>query len=114
VVSYKEKGLPEGTREILDTTPTVDLKDDIRLYRKQIPRYNHEDWTRNQQINKEIVPELKKWKVDISHVVTTIYKHAENNKLHSRANTELFELLETIKDKSHFIDEEIHCKTRSL
>jgi hypothetical protein len=44
----------------LDTTPAADLKEDIKRYRKQIPKYNHEEWTKSQKINKEFISELKK------------------------------------------------------
>jgi hypothetical protein len=64
-LSYKGKQLPEGIREILDTTPTSDLKDDIRRYKKQIPRYNHEGWTKNPQLNKEFIDDLKKCVVKV-------------------------------------------------
>ncbi|EIE91833.1 hypothetical protein RO3G_16544 [Rhizopus delemar RA 99-880] len=104
--SYKGKQVPEGIPEILDATPASDLKDDIKRYKKQIPRYNHGEWTKNQQINKEFIPDLKKWKVATHQVVSSIFKLAEGARLQARASTEIFELLETIEDKLQFRNED--------
>lgn len=107
-LSYKGKQLPEGIREVLDSTPTSDLKEDIKRYKKLIPRYKHEEWTKNQQINKEFVPDLKKWKVDSHQVVTSIFKYAESARLQARASTEIFEILESIEENLQFRSEEDH------
>jgi hypothetical protein len=104
-ISYKGKELPEGIREILDETPTSDLKDDIKRFKKHVPKYNHDEWTRTPQINKEFTNELKKWKVVSFQVVTSIIKHAEEARIQARTSTEIFELLESIEEKCRFEDE---------
>ncbi|KAG1148773.1 hypothetical protein G6F37_008064 [Rhizopus arrhizus] len=107
-ISYKGKELPERIREILDETPTFDLKDDIKRFKKHVPKYNHDEWTRTPQINKEFTNELKKWKVDTFQVVTSIIKHAEEARFQARTSTEIFELLESIEEKCRFEDEGTH------
>ncbi|KAG1047248.1 hypothetical protein G6F43_010292 [Rhizopus delemar] len=103
---YRGKQLPEQIREILDETPTADLKDDIKRFKRNVPKYNHNEWTRTPQINKEFINELKKWKVDTHQVVTSIIKHAEEARFQTRTSTEIFELLEYIKEECTFEGEE--------
>ncbi|KAG1308984.1 hypothetical protein G6F64_005653 [Rhizopus arrhizus] len=106
-ISFKaaHHGEPEGIREILDETPTSDLKDDIKRFKKHVPKYNHDEWTRTPQINKEFTNELKEWKVVSFQVVTSIIKHAEEARIQARTSTEIFELLESIEKKCRFEDE---------
>ncbi|EIE91973.1 hypothetical protein RO3G_16684 [Rhizopus delemar RA 99-880] len=103
---YRGIQLPEQIREILDETPTADLKDDIKRFKRNVPKYNHNEWTRTPQINKEFINELKKWKVDTHQVVTSIIKHAEEARFQARTSTEIFEILESIEGKCTLEGEE--------
>ncbi|CEG77984.1 hypothetical protein RMATCC62417_12653 [Rhizopus microsporus] len=42
-ISYKGKQLPDTIREILDETPASGLKDDIKRFKKHVPKYNHDE-----------------------------------------------------------------------
>ncbi|KAI8063738.1 uncharacterized protein B0P05DRAFT_476690 [Gilbertella persicaria] len=103
--SYRGKDLPERIREILDETPTSDLKDDIKRFKRCIPKYNHGEWTSTPQINKEFTNDLKRWKVDSHQVVTATSRHADEARVQARTSTEIYELLESIKEKYIFADE---------
>ncbi|CEP07629.1 hypothetical protein, partial, partial [Parasitella parasitica] len=104
-VSYRGKDLPERIREILDETPTSDLKDDIKRFKKRIPKYHHDEWTSTPQVNKEFTNDLKKWKVDAHQVVTATSRHAEEARVQARTATEIYELLESIQERCIFADE---------
>ncbi|CEP11721.1 hypothetical protein [Parasitella parasitica] len=67
--SYRGQSLPEATKKILDSSSAHNFKKDLGRYKRQIPKYNHEDWTTNEQISKE----LNKWKVAAFQVVNTMY-----------------------------------------
>ncbi|KAG0736729.1 hypothetical protein G6F57_021854 [Rhizopus arrhizus] len=56
--------LPLVISEALDNASSAQLKDDFKQYKRTIQRYNHDTWTKAEQINKEFVPDLKNWKVD--------------------------------------------------
>ncbi|KAI8883253.1 hypothetical protein K501DRAFT_184946 [Backusella circina FSU 941] len=94
--------LPLAIREALENTPTAQLKDELRKYKKYIQRYNHPDWTSVQQINKEYFPDLKNWKVNAYQLVNTIYKNTETTRIQARANTELYEQLKYLQEKAKF------------
>lgn len=100
-IGYRGKDLPERIREILDETPTSDLKgDDIKRFKKRIPNYNHDEWTSTPQINREFTNDLKKWKVDSPQVFTaTNNKYADEARVQARTATEIYELLESIQEK---------------
>lgn len=104
-ISYRGKDLPERIRGILDETPTSDLKDDIKRFKKRIPKYNHDEWTSTPQINREFTNDLKKWKVDSHQVVTATNRHADEARVQARTATEIYELLESIQEKCIFADE---------
>ena len=44
-------------------------------------------------ITKELIPELRRWKVDTYQVVSIIYKYSDNTRVQARANTEIYEQL---------------------
>jgi ribosome-binding ATPase YchF (GTP1/OBG family) len=56
--------LPLAILQALNETSTVQLQENFKNYKRAIQRYNHEKWTRAEQINKEFISDLKNWKVD--------------------------------------------------
>ncbi|KAG1044387.1 hypothetical protein G6F43_011463 [Rhizopus delemar] len=94
--------LPLAISQALDGTSTTQLKDNFKQYKRSVQRYNHDEWTTAEQINKEFIPELKNWKVDAYQLVHTIYKITETTRIQARASTELYEQLSYLQDKTEF------------
>ncbi|KAG1257701.1 hypothetical protein G6F68_009176 [Rhizopus microsporus] len=65
--------LPLEISEYLDGTPAYELKEEFKRFKRQIAKYKNDNWNRPEQINKELIPELKKWKIDTFQVVSSIY-----------------------------------------
>lgn len=97
--------LPLVISEALDNASSAQLKDDFKQYKRTIQRYNHDTWTKAEQINKEFVPDLKNWKVDAYQLVSTIHKITETTRLQARASTEIYEQLQYLQSKAAFISE---------
>lgn len=95
--------LPFAIKEALDESTTAQLKENFKLFRRSTQKYNDEYWTKNEQVNKELIPELKNWKVDTYQFVNTIYKFAETTRIQARANTELYQQLLYLQSKATFI-----------
>ncbi|KAG1056529.1 hypothetical protein G6F43_001580 [Rhizopus delemar] len=53
--------LPLEISEYLDSMPTYELKEEFTRFKKQVARYRNDNWNKQHQINKEIIPELNKW-----------------------------------------------------
>jgi hypothetical protein len=85
--------LPLEISEYLDSTPIYALKEEFKRFKRQVARYNNENWNRQEQINKELIPELKRWKIDTYQVANNIYKYSENTTVQARASTEIYEQL---------------------
>ncbi|KAG1462143.1 hypothetical protein G6F46_009464 [Rhizopus delemar] len=94
--------LPLAISQALDGTSTTQLKDNFKQYKRSVQRYNHDEWTTAEQINKEFIPELKNWKVDAYQLVHAIYKITETTRIQARASTELYEQLSYLQDKTEF------------
>jgi hypothetical protein len=94
--------LPLVISETLDNASSAQLKDDFKQYKRTIQRYNHDTWTKAEQINREFIPDLKNWKVDAYQLVSTIHKITETTRLQARASTELYEQLQYLQDKAEF------------
>ena len=97
--------LPLVISEALDNASSAQLKDDFKQYKRTIQRYNHDTWTKAEQINKEFIPDLKNWKVDAYQLVSTIHKITETTRLQARASTEIYEQLQYLQSKAAFISE---------
>ncbi|KAG1086695.1 hypothetical protein G6F42_020887 [Rhizopus arrhizus] len=94
--------LPLDISQYLDSTPTYELKEEFKRFKRQVARYNNETWNRQEQINKELIPELKRWKIDTFQVVNTIYRYSENTRVQARASTEIYEQLQYLQQKIQF------------
>ncbi|KAG1053289.1 hypothetical protein G6F43_004619 [Rhizopus delemar] len=94
--------LPLEISEYLDSTPTYELKERFTRFKKQVARYRNDNWNKQHQINKEIIPELKKRKTDTHQVITSIYKYSENTRIQARATTEIYEQLRYLQGKIQF------------
>jgi hypothetical protein len=88
--------------QALDGISTAQIKNNFKQYKRNIHRYNHDGWTTAEQINKELIPELKNWKVDAYQLVHTIYKITETTRIQARASSELYEQLSYPQDKTEF------------
>jgi len=94
--------LPLVISEALDDASPAQFKDDFKNYERTIQRYNHDTWTRAEQVHKEFIPDLKNWKLDAYQLVVTIHKIAETTRLQARASTELYEQLQYLQNKAEF------------
>jgi hypothetical protein len=99
---YNRSELPLAILEALDNSSTGQLKENFKSYKRSIHKYNHDKWTRPEQVNKEFIPDLKNWKVDAYQLVTTIYKITETTRLQTRASTELYEQLQYLSTRTAF------------
>ncbi|KAG1150111.1 hypothetical protein G6F37_011279 [Rhizopus arrhizus] len=106
--------LPLVISEALDNASSAQLKDDFKQYKRTIQRYNHDTWTKAEQINKEYIPDLKNWKVDAYQIVSSIYKNTETTRIQARASTEIYEQLQYLQEKAVFTsarDQEVFNST---
>jgi 5S rRNA maturation endonuclease (ribonuclease M5) len=46
--------------EYLNSTPNYELKEEFKRFKRQIARYNNDNWNKQEQINKELIPALKR------------------------------------------------------
>ncbi|KAI8994655.1 hypothetical protein BDB01DRAFT_846675 [Pilobolus umbonatus] len=81
----------------LQSSPSQ-LKDNLKQYKKTVQRYNHD----TEQINKEFIRDLKRWKVDAHQLVNTIHKITETTRVQARASTELFDQLQYLQTRAEF------------
>lgn len=98
--------LPLDISQYLDSTPAYELKEEFKQFKRQVAKYNNGTWNRQEQINKELIPELKRWKMDAYQVVSNIYKYSENTRVQSRASTEIYEQLQYLQQRIQFNNEE--------
>ncbi|KAG0759980.1 hypothetical protein G6F29_008749 [Rhizopus arrhizus] len=70
-----------GILEYLDGTLMYKPKREFKRFKRQVTRYNNDTWNRQEQINKELTPELKEWKIDTFQIVNNIYKYSEDTKI---------------------------------
>lgn len=103
---FQGSELPLEISEYLDGTPTYELKEEFKRFKRQVARYNNDTWNRQEQINKEFIPEPKKWKIDAFRIVNTIYRYSENTRVQARASTEIYEQLQCLQKKTQFDNEE--------
>ncbi|KAG1531990.1 hypothetical protein G6F51_013309 [Rhizopus arrhizus] len=96
-----DSDLSLGISEYLDGTLMYELKEDLKRFKRQVVRYNNDTWNRQEQINKELIPELKEWKI-----VNNIYKYSEDTSVQARANTEIYEQSYYLQQKIQFNNEE--------
>ncbi|KAG1046949.1 hypothetical protein G6F43_010581 [Rhizopus delemar] len=99
-----EYHLPVEVSNILETTPTHQLKENFKKFKRELRRYRHDEWTTSKEINKQFIPKLKKHTVETLQVVNTIYKHSENTRTMARAATELYEQLQYIQTAASTIN----------
>lgn len=98
--------LPLDISKNLDGTSLYELKEECKRFKRQVAKYNNEKWNNQEQINKELIPELKRWKIDTFQVVSNIYKYSENTRIQARASTEIYEQLQYLQGKIQFSSEE--------
>ncbi|KAG1324235.1 hypothetical protein G6F62_009212 [Rhizopus arrhizus] len=48
-----------GISEYLDGTLMYEFKEKFKRFKRQVVRYDNDTWNRQEQINKELIPELK-------------------------------------------------------
>jgi len=76
-----DSDLSLGISEYLDGTLMYKPKREFKRFKRQVTRYNNDTWNRQEQINKELTPELKEWKIDTFQIVNNIYKYSEDTKV---------------------------------
>ncbi|KAG1321393.1 hypothetical protein G6F62_010841 [Rhizopus arrhizus] len=95
-----------GISEYLDSTLMYELKEGFKRFKRQVARYNNGTWNRQEQINKELISELKEWKIDTFQIVNNIYKYSEDTRVQARASTEIYEQTHYLQQKIQFNNEE--------
>ncbi|KAG1144113.1 hypothetical protein G6F37_006507 [Rhizopus arrhizus] len=95
-----------GISEYLDGTLLYELKGEFKRFKRQVARYNNDTWNRQEQINKELIPELKEWRIETLQIVNNIYKHSENTRVKARASIEIYEQSYYLQQKIQFNNEE--------
>ncbi|CEJ01593.1 hypothetical protein RMCBS344292_15616 [Rhizopus microsporus] len=98
----EEKHGPELPLEIskyLDSTPAYELKEEFTRFKKQVAKHRNDNWNKQHQVNKELIPGFRKWKTDTHQVIASIYKYSENTIIQARATTEIYEQLLYLQGK---------------
>jgi hypothetical protein len=90
----KGNPLPPTIVEELDHYARTDsLSKAIQKFKKEIPKYNSEDWITAETNNPNFIGELKQHKVDSLQFTNLIYKFAETTRVQARAATQIYEKL---------------------
>lgn len=65
----------------------------IQKYKKEIPKYNSEDWITAETNHPNFIGDLKQHKLDSLQLTNLIYKSAETTRMQARAATQINERL---------------------
>ena len=93
----EEHELPMEIIDSLENLTKQQHQENFKLYKREISKYHHEEWTMGEEINKSFIPKLKNYTVDSTQVINAHYKGSEISRIHGRAATEIFEQLATIR-----------------
>ncbi|EIE90157.1 hypothetical protein RO3G_14868 [Rhizopus delemar RA 99-880] len=83
----------------------LQIQENFKRYKRELSRYQSDNWTVGEEINKSLIPKLKKYNVDTHQVVTSIYKGSDVLRTQERAATELYEQLSNLQQGEMSQDE---------
>jgi hypothetical protein len=88
--------IPLDISNELANTPSYQLQENFKKFRRETQRYTLDEWTTPEKINKTILPYLKRHSTETAIVVNTIYKITENTRFQAKAAMEIFEQLQYV------------------
>lgn len=92
--------LPTAIVEELDHySQTGSLPKAIQKYKKEIPKYNSEDWITAETNHPNFIGGLKQHKVDSLQLTNLIYKFAETTRVQAKAATQIYERLNFLNSR---------------
>ena len=91
-----ETDLPEEIQAELDETPPSELKQKIKTYARHRNRYNGGRWTQSGAVNKVLLPEIKKYQVEVTQAIGAFHKGGDRLHSAARAATKIYEDLQHI------------------
>lgn len=94
----EERPLPLDITTYLEESTPLQIQENFKRFKRELSKYQDEEWTVGEEINKSLIPKLKSYTVDTAQVVTSIYKGSETLRTHGRAATELYEQLSTLQE----------------
>lgn len=90
------KDIPVEISEELGDTPWPQLQENFKKFKRDTKRYNLDEWTTPEKINKSVLSYLKRHTTETTQVVQSIYKITDNTRFQARVAMELFEELQWV------------------
>jgi hypothetical protein len=92
--------LPTEIYEELDHYAATDnLHKAIQKFKKEVHKYNNEEWITAEAINPNFINDLKQYKVDSIQLTSTIHRFTETTRVQARAATQIYERLNLLCTK---------------
>ncbi|KAG2221680.1 hypothetical protein INT45_002718 [Circinella minor] len=86
--------IPVEISKAMANTPNQQKQDNFKKLKRDTKKYNLDEWTTPEKINKSVFPYLKRHTTETTQVVNTIYKITENTRFQARVAMEIYELLQ--------------------
>ncbi|KAG1035021.1 hypothetical protein G6F43_013310 [Rhizopus delemar] len=71
----EERALPLDISSSLDSVTKQQHFDNFKRYKRDLSKYNNEEWTVGEEINRSFIPKLKNHTVDTTQVVNVVFGH---------------------------------------
>ncbi|KAG1136114.1 hypothetical protein G6F37_012451 [Rhizopus arrhizus] len=101
--------MPLDIIEELENTPPQQLQNNLKQFKREAHKYVPNDWTTPETINRNFLPDLKKYTVETTQVINSIYKVTENTRFQASTAVEIYEQLGYLIEHHREVDaEEAH------
>ncbi|KAG0926729.1 hypothetical protein G6F57_016421 [Rhizopus arrhizus] len=101
--------MPLDIIEELENTPPQQLQDNLKQFKREAHKYVPNDWTTPETINRNFLPNLKKYTVETTQIINSIYKVTENTRFQASTAVEIYEQLGYLIEHHQEVDaEEAH------
>ena len=87
---WRGTNLPKEITDDLDNTPFHEVLQTLKFFKRNVKKYNNEEWIKPESINPNFTNQLKDWKIDALQVINIIYRITENTRVQARAAAELY------------------------
>ncbi|KAI9271583.1 hypothetical protein BDA99DRAFT_418980, partial [Phascolomyces articulosus] len=91
--------LPSAIKDELDSSTIQELDENIKIFKRELLKYEGERWTRPGAVNKPYVQELKKTNLEAYPAIQARYKGADRIRITARVATKIFEDIPTIVER---------------
>ncbi|KAG0852319.1 hypothetical protein G6F17_008215 [Rhizopus arrhizus] len=104
--SREEGPLPLDITGYLEESTPLQIQEKFKRFKRDLTKYQDEEWATGEEINKSLLPKLKAYTVDTAQVVALIYKSSDIIRTQGRAATELYEQLATLQNDGEMPQEQ--------